>query len=140
MEVETIGYWESQKNRVFLDRNKYPTDTEMSEDEFNKLSKDNSVTWGVDLAGRTRFLVENGYDITHDNLINWEGIDGRPDLVAIPEFQQDKSVIDAKDNKIEVVDLGKELPDSIRTVTKVGDTIFTKPMLNEMIKYMDDNP
>lgn len=72
MEQASI-YWEMARGICFFDRTAYPQGTEYTEEGFNDLVQ--SLENGVDYKAiawdvRIPFLLQNGYDVTNENILN----------------------------------------------------------------------
>jgi hypothetical protein len=61
---------ELKKGMIAVDRAKYPLDMQISEAEFEKVSRNMAEFQGVDHAKRKEFLKANGYKLTHENMID----------------------------------------------------------------------
>lgn len=69
--MKTLNDFEKKYDIIFTDRKKHPAEKEMSEQDFLKLHE----TYPRDFIGlvwkdRTEWLEDNGYEVTHENLIN----------------------------------------------------------------------
>lgn len=72
-QVKTLSEWEVERQCVVisLDPKK-----KLTEAEFNAIPLEDR--WGVDHTYRTKFLKDNGYAVTRENMIN-------PELSTVPK-------------------------------------------------------
>jgi len=115
METHASIIWEQAHKVIFLDRNQYPEDAQMTEDDFMALLS--KLTPQVDYQGldwwfRCNWLIENGYDVTQDNLVDNtlraqpEVINNNPDIQAVYDNlpQEYWDTRDALQQQIDVLD------------------------------------
>lgn len=67
MTVKTIAEWEKEKGMLLPSRK--PTE-KISEDDFNAIPLDDKI--GVDHESRVKFLKDNGYEVTRENMVDSE--------------------------------------------------------------------
>lgn len=89
--------WEIAKGYIFLDRTAHPKDTMLTEQEFDNLI--NSTTGFDPITNQfidwkrhnhlyvNEFLINNGYELTHDNMVNV------PNLAVNMELQNQKTAL-----------------------------------------------
>lgn len=69
--MKTLIDFEKKFNIVFIDRKKHPADKPMNDQDFKKLYETNPRDFiGLNWNDRTEWLERNGFEITHENLIN----------------------------------------------------------------------
>ena len=70
---------EKAKGLLAIDRKKYPAEMLLSEADFDEIFRKNTKDFqGCDHAPRIAFLKRNGYEVTHQNMLN-------ADLPAVPK-------------------------------------------------------
>ena len=68
---KTINDFEIERNIIAIDRKKYPADKVVSVQEFDAIISENYKEFtGCNHADRTQFLIDNGYVLTHENMLN----------------------------------------------------------------------
>ena len=71
--TKTFSDWEKEKGAFANDTKKYPGNKKMTESEFMDAFLGNQTEFtGVNYEDRVKFLEDNGYKVTRDNLLNPE--------------------------------------------------------------------
>lgn len=66
----TISDYEKSHNIIALDRSKYPADKKI-DDSFSETVAGNIGDFlGMNHKDRIEFLKKNGYELTHENMVN----------------------------------------------------------------------
>lgn len=75
---KTIADWEREHGRVAGDRKKYPANKKITEAQFLQYINEDIDGWhGVNHEDRIKFLEDNGYAVTHANMID-SSLSARP--------------------------------------------------------------
>lgn len=102
METHASIIWEQAKGLIFVDRIAHPEDAQFTEVDFDAMMA--RMTPQIDYKGfdhyfRYNWLVQNGYEVTHENMIDAtlpthpDLVNTRPELAKVyskmpPGFQQ----------------------------------------------------
>lgn len=66
--TKTVSEWEQENGVIFTDDN-VDLKSKVTADEFEKLRQQH-VWAAVNVEARTKWLKDNGYDVTRENLVN----------------------------------------------------------------------
>jgi len=77
--MSKLSQYEKKFGIIATDRKKYPDTLELTDKEWDKLYEENWKDFsGVNHDDRIKFLKDNGYAVTHENMLN-------PELSAKPK-------------------------------------------------------
>ena len=68
----TIAELEKEYGYIARDRKTYPANKKMTREDFVEATKEENGFLGINHEDRTKFLEDNGYPVTHENMINVE--------------------------------------------------------------------
>lgn len=70
MESKTFEQWEEEKGFIVEGVSFDVLSTTMSEEDFLEIALADGIPQGVNHADRRKFLEDNGYSLTRENMIN----------------------------------------------------------------------
>lgn len=63
--------FEIEHGLIFINREKYPENKKITHEEFIEIIEKNPDDFiGIDWKSRKQFLVQNGYDVNHTNMLD----------------------------------------------------------------------